>query len=713
MQRHIMQNELALYKSIFEKSTDAIAILDTNGCYIAQNLAHRSLLGYLDEDLLQKTPAIHLGAAVFGRIITSLKEKGEILGEFESYHKNGESLGIELSAFTVYDDSGEPLFYVGIKRPIHDSRRTRIEERLLRTAIEQSSEGIAVVDLEGCVLHINKAFAEMHGYSRDELIGKPLSIFHTIEQMPDVNAANKQIRETGGFYGEIWHVKRDREEFPTIMQNTLLRDQKGHPIAILGMMRDISEKKHAEEEIHNREKRLREVIDLVPHQIFVKDREGRILLANRTAADAYGTTVEQIIGKKQSEIHPNEEEMKRFRDEDLRVIESGEKVHIEQQPFTHADGTVHWLETKKIPIEFAGYGTCVLGVALDITARITIENALRESEERYKSLAEIAFDGIMIHEDGLILYANQRLADMFGYNGENYIGQSVLQFVHPDSIPIVLNRIQDHGEEVIEVTGIKGDGSHVTIEIIGADCIYKGHKARIGAIRDVTVQRAMENELRKTKDSAMLYLDLMCHDMRNQLQIMLGYTTLAEEMIQGQEVRQVVDNIERSIGRCDNIITKVNVTDEIMSLPLDSFAFDKSVRESVDMIRGTYPDAIVNLTIDVDTAIIQGNKLIDNVVTNLLENAIEHNESELRQVWVELSKQGLGYRLTIMDNGQGIDDTKKKNLLDLQRRYGGVGLHLVKRIVERMDGSIDIYNRVQSSPNLGAKFVLWFPMMEQ
>jgi len=75
--------------------------------------------------------------------------------------------------------------------------------RLLSQAVEQSSEGIAVVDLDGNLEYLNDAFAKMHGYSPDDLIGKHLSIFHTPEQMPSVEAANRQIKETGEVIGEI------------------------------------------------------------------------------------------------------------------------------------------------------------------------------------------------------------------------------------------------------------------------------------------------------------------------------------------------------------------------------------------------------------------------------------------------------------------------------------------------------------------------------
>jgi PAS domain S-box-containing protein len=127
---------------------------------------------------------------------------------------------------------------------------------LLSIAAEQSTEGIAVIDLEGNLLALNNAFANIHGYSRDELIGKHLSIFHTPEQMPSVEAANQQLQATAEFKGEIWHVRRDGTVFPALMHNSLLRDDEGNQIGMIDTLRGITKHKQAEEGLIKRNKEL-------------------------------------------------------------------------------------------------------------------------------------------------------------------------------------------------------------------------------------------------------------------------------------------------------------------------------------------------------------------------------------------------------------------------------------------------------------------------
>ncbi|PQP34079.1 hypothetical protein C6A37_09630, partial [Desulfobacteraceae bacterium SEEP-SAG9] len=123
-----------------------------------------------------------------------------------------------------------------------DVNRTQLEDQwaLLSATVEQNTEGIAVSDLNGNLLYLNDAFANMHGYSSAELIGKNLLMFHTPDQVPSVETANRVLKKTGKFSGEIWHLNKDGTVFPTWMQNSILRDNQGHPIAMIGTLHEIS-----------------------------------------------------------------------------------------------------------------------------------------------------------------------------------------------------------------------------------------------------------------------------------------------------------------------------------------------------------------------------------------------------------------------------------------------------------------------------------------
>jgi PAS domain S-box-containing protein len=158
--------------------------------------------------------------------------------------------------------------------------------------------------------------------------------------------------------------------------------------------KELADRKRAEETLRLSETRLRQIVDLVPHMIFAKDREGRFLLANRTTAEAYDLTVEQLTGKRHAEVHPVEEELRRMLEDDRAVIESGQPKTIPEESFMDTQGKVRLLQTIKIPYTASGTSEpAMLGVAIDITELKQAEEALRKSEQLRAEAEKLAAIG--------------------------------------------------------------------------------------------------------------------------------------------------------------------------------------------------------------------------------------------------------------------------------------------------------------------------------
>jgi PAS domain S-box-containing protein len=130
--RREAEQKLALYRRIFTSSNDGIAIIDPNGLYLEQNAAHCQLTGYSDEELKGATPAIHLGEEQMARIVQELANTGRFRGEVISRRKSGETVHVDLSAFTMLDEIGRTVCHVGIKRDITERKRqdAQLRERL-------------------------------------------------------------------------------------------------------------------------------------------------------------------------------------------------------------------------------------------------------------------------------------------------------------------------------------------------------------------------------------------------------------------------------------------------------------------------------------------------------------------------------------------------------------------------------------------------------
>ncbi len=133
---------------------------------------------------------------------------------------------------------------------ISDRKNMEEELRRLARAVEQSIDGIAVADMDGKIQFANTAWAKMHGCRPAEVLGRPISIFHTREQLDaEVKPFNALVKENGSNEGEVGHMRKDGTIFPTWMTTTLLKDDSGQPVGLLGIARDITDRKHVENEL--------------------------------------------------------------------------------------------------------------------------------------------------------------------------------------------------------------------------------------------------------------------------------------------------------------------------------------------------------------------------------------------------------------------------------------------------------------------------------
>jgi PAS domain S-box-containing protein len=205
--------------------------------------------------------------------------------------------------------------------------------------------------------------------------------------------------------------------------------------------------------------RLRQIIDLLPQLVFVKDEGGEFLLANEATAEAYGTTVSDLEGATDADFADSEAEIEQFRADDQAVIESGEPKHVPEESLTTEDGETRLLETTKIPYDpVETTGDAVLGISMDITERKERENMLR----RYQYAFESALSGIAITDlDGELIDVNPAFVDMWGYDStEDAIGRpAVNMWKHPEQAQSVLETITERGRREDELEALRADGS--------------------------------------------------------------------------------------------------------------------------------------------------------------------------------------------------------------------------------------------------------------
>lgn len=333
---------------------------------------------------------------------------------------------------------------------------------LLMSALQQTGEGIAIIDLSGTLLYLNHSFAHMHGYTEDELLGSNLSVFHLPSQMPSVEIANRQVLETGSFSGEIEHLHRSGRVFPTLMNSTLVRDETGKPIGMVGTLQDITDIKQRMEELRNARQMLESVLNAIPDIIGIQDAEHRIIRYNASGYGFLGLSPEEVHGRMCFEIIGHAEPCEKCATSICYNTRNPERL----VKFIPEIGK--WLDVRAYPIlDESGEIAFVIEHLRDITRLKEAEVQARKLEEQLRvtqkleSLGVLAggiahdFNNILmailgnadlaLRETGLdgavsehlkgIRDAGRRAADLAGQMLD-YSGRNV-----PSKAPVDLNRI--------------------------------------------------------------------------------------------------------------------------------------------------------------------------------------------------------------------------------------------------------------------------------
>jgi PAS domain S-box-containing protein len=520
--------ESQLFQSLIDASLDGILAFDRACRYTAWNAAMERISGLRSEEVVGR-PAFDL--------FPFLKETGEDKYFYEALA--GRSAVAESRPYTIpetghrgffngyyspmRDASGEVIGGVAIIRDItarHETEEAlRESEERYRAFIANSSEGIWRFELErpvpidvpedeqielfyrhGYLAECNDAMARMYGYDRaGEITGARLSDLLVRDDPNNIEYLHGFI-SSGYRLTDAESVEVDREGRQRFFSNNLVGViENGLILRAWGTQRDVTERKRIEEELKATEYRFLMFMENLPGLAWIKDIEGRYVYVNEAATRAFRMAREELLGKMDDEIFPAETAT-RFRENDKLALSGGAGV-LTVETLEQDDGLHHSI-VSKFPIPgHDGEALMVGGIAIDMTERMRAEDALRESEEKYRGLLENANDIIYSHDlQGNYLTINRACEVITGYTREEILGGlNIAQVVVPEHLELAKRmtelKLRDPSPTIYEIDILTKDGRRLTIEVSTRVSQREGQGAIIeGIARDVTDRKRGELE---------------------------------------------------------------------------------------------------------------------------------------------------------------------------------------------------------------------------
>ena len=513
----VLRESEAKYRRLHESIMDAFARVDMAGRILEVNRAYQSMLGYSEEELRRLTyndltpekwhamEARIIEEQVMGQGYSQVYEK-------EYRKKDGAVFPVELRAFLLRDDAGQAVGMWAIVRDITERRKgeesLRQSEERMRLFFERQLVGMAITSPEKGWLQVNEKLCEMLGYSREELARMTWpELTYPDDLAADVAQFNRLLAgEIDEYVLEKRFVRKEGTVVYTILSVGCVRRPDGSVDYVLAVLEDITERKRAEEALRKSEKEYRSVIENIQDVFYRSDREGRLVMGSPSGVKLFGfDSFDEMRGLSLDSFWPDPKGRERL----LAQMKAAGSVRDFEAVLKRKDGSQFNASfTTHFHYDDQGNLLGTEGIIQEITERKRAEEALRESEERYRRLVEFSPESIVVHCNERYVYVNPAGLRLLGVSKpEEIIGRSIFDIIHPDYWGIIKERnrqIQQEGKEVplIEEKYICPDGRILDVEVAAAPFEYQGQSAVIVVVRDITERKQAEGALRRSEEEA-------------------------------------------------------------------------------------------------------------------------------------------------------------------------------------------------------------------
>ncbi|TCJ19346.1 PAS domain-containing sensor histidine kinase [Flaviaesturariibacter flavus] len=600
--------------------------------------------------------------------------------------------------------------------------------------LERLPEAIFQFDADGFVRYVNPTVTKITGYSPEEWIGRTRTLLYLTDE-DSIKAEyefDMAVRE-GRFLSEGWRRRKDGSQYWGELLISPLKNESGELEGFVAILRDTTRHKEHEVELRRSEERYRLMVEGVhEYGIFLLDTTGHILTWNDGAQRIKGYRPSEIIGKHFSTFYTSEDLESKKPERELKIAVATGKYE-EEGWRVRKNGSVFWANIVITALlneqnKLVGFSK----VTRDLTERRMNEEALRQSEERYRSLVEQVVDyGIfMLDERGRIVSWNEGARRISGYNSNEIIGKYFSIFYPEEDI---INGKPAHELRVARADGmyteegwrLRKDGTRFWASVL-ITAVYGVEGNLIGfskVTRDLTERKASERALRDSYEQYRMLADelrhtntelsaaneeleqftsIVSHDLQEPIRTIKSFLQLIELKLTSGEQENLTDYIGKSIAAADrmrelirNLLHYSQLSKgelEVRHVPVNDI-----LQEALQNLKSVIDRSHARILIENEVEWVEGDRVqLVQLVQNLLSNAIKFTDAESPRIHILVRAEGNTARFSITDNGIGISEADLSKVFEIFRRLHtekkypgtGIGLAICKKIVDRHQGQI-------------------------
>lgn len=598
--------------------------------------------------------------------------------------------------------------------------------------LQSIGEAIFMLDKDGYIKYSNTLASTLTGYSPDELFNKPLAIFYN----DDGSTSGYELQVTSRqekLVSEGWKYTKTAKKFWSEMTLSVIRDDQGVVTGYTCILRDITQRKNLELQLRESEQKFRMMVEgITEYSIFMMDPNGYIITWNEGAKYLTGYQQDEILGKHFSVFYTAEDI--KIRKHEIEIKASLATGKYEEEGWrVRKNGSLFWANIVLTALfneenKLIGFSK----VTRDLSERKQNEEALRQSEERYRSLVEQVTDyGIfMMDEKGRIVSWNEGARRIKGYSASEIIGKYFTIFYPEEDIvkgkPAYELRVaRATGKYEEEGWRLRKDGSRFWANVV-ITAVYnqQGHHVGFSKVtRDLTERKEAEkalresfekyrmiaNELKITNTELSLaneeleqFTSIVSHDLQEPVRTIQSFLQLIDIKL-GEEQ---AEDLKVYIGKAINAANRMKILIRNL-LNYSQLSRGEINREKIN-VNETILEALQNVktSIDISRAEISIDNEVDSiyadhvqlvqVLQNLISNASKFTDSKRPEINIRCVKEDHHVKFSVSDNGIGIPDKDKGKVFEIFRRLHtkkqysgtGIGLSICKKIVERHNGKI-------------------------